>query len=136
VTTYLLDTSVVVDFIRGKRPEIERGFREAERTGHIVVSSVVEYELCYGAERKADPQREYAAIQRFLDGPVIRLAYDAAAAWETARTRRELERTGRPIGHYDLLIAGQARRNGWTVVTSNRDEFGRVLGLSWEAWRG
>lgn len=135
MTVYLLDTSVVVDFLRGQTPPVDARFRRAHRSDQIVLSSIVEYELNYGAERKPDPDREKLAIDRFLQGPVIRSAFDADAAAEAAKIRRELERTGRPIGHYDLLIAGHGRAHGWTVVTSNRDEFGRVSGLSWEDWR-
>jgi tRNA(fMet)-specific endonuclease VapC len=45
-----------------------------------------------------------------------------------------LERSGTPIGAYDLLIAGQALRRGLTVVTANASEFGRVAELSWVDW--
>jgi len=41
---------------------------------------------------------------------------------------------GRPIGAYDLLIAGQALRHRVTLVTANAKEFGRVNGLVWEDW--
>jgi tRNA(fMet)-specific endonuclease VapC len=39
-----------------------------------------------------------------------------------------------PIGHYDLLIAGQARRHGATFVTPNQREFARVPGLDVVDW--
>jgi tRNA(fMet)-specific endonuclease VapC len=41
---------------------------------------------------------------------------------------------GRPVGAYDVLLAGQARRRGATLVTSNTKEFARVRGLKWEDW--
>jgi len=41
---------------------------------------------------------------------------------------------GTPIGGYDVLIAGQARARGLTLVTRNLREFGRVAGLSVEDW--
>ena len=48
--------------------------------------------------------------------------------------RAELETAGTPIGAYDVLLAGQARRRGATLVTSNVREFMRVSGLKWEDW--
>ncbi len=45
-----------------------------------------------------------------------------------------LEAAGKPIGAYDLLIAGQALRHGLTLITANSREFGRVKGLAWEDW--
>ena len=48
--------------------------------------------------------------------------------------RASLEAAGRPIGAYDLLMAGQALRNRVTLVTANAREFSRVKGLDWEDW--
>jgi predicted nucleic acid-binding protein len=55
--------------------------------------------------------------------------------------RRRLQTLVRPvgtgpcgIGAYDVLLAGQARRNGATLVTANANEFARVVGLKWEDW--
>jgi tRNA(fMet)-specific endonuclease VapC len=45
-----------------------------------------------------------------------------------------LEKTGTPIGAYDLLIAGQALRRSLTVVAANTSEFSRIAELSWEDW--
>ena len=39
------------------------------------------------------------------------------------------EHSGRPIGPYDILIAGQARARGLVLVTANTREFARVDGL-------
>ena len=50
--------------------------------------------------------------------------------------RRELEAVGRPIGPYDVLIAGQACAPGLTLVTANSDEFLRVKDLDCEDWSG
>jgi tRNA(fMet)-specific endonuclease VapC len=48
--------------------------------------------------------------------------------------RAALEKSGTPIGPYDLLIAGQALARGLTVVTANVGEFGRVPGLETVDW--
>ena len=49
--------------------------------------------------------------------------------------RSELERSGRPIGFNDFLIAAHARALGLTLVTNNVGEFRRVSGLSVEDWQ-
>ena len=41
---------------------------------------------------------------------------------------------GKPIGRYDLLIAGQALQPKLTMVTANAGGFARVKGLHWEDW--
>jgi predicted nucleic acid-binding protein len=60
--------------------------------------------------------------------------FDADDAEEAGDIRSALERSGKPIGPYDLLIATQARRRGAILVTANEREFTRVPGLSVENW--
>jgi tRNA(fMet)-specific endonuclease VapC len=48
--------------------------------------------------------------------------------------RAELERAGRPVGGYDMLIAAHARSDGLVVVTNNLREFHRIPGLRTENW--
>jgi tRNA(fMet)-specific endonuclease VapC len=45
-----------------------------------------------------------------------------------------LQKSGTPIGTYDLLIAGIALANRYIVVTRNTREFERVAGLKVENW--
>lgn len=45
-----------------------------------------------------------------------------------------LARQGTPIGPYDVLIAGQARARGLTLVTNNLSDFKRAPGLALEDW--
>ena len=61
--------------------------------------------------------------------------FDADAADHAADIRAALERGGRVIGGYDLLIAGHARSRGLVVVTGNLGEFNRVDGLRCEDWQ-
>jgi tRNA(fMet)-specific endonuclease VapC len=41
---------------------------------------------------------------------------------------------GKPIGAYDLLIAGQAVRNKLMLITANISEFARIKALIWADW--
>jgi tRNA(fMet)-specific endonuclease VapC len=60
--------------------------------------------------------------------------FDEDDARAAGTVRAVLETVGRPVGAYDVLLAGQARRRGATLVTSNPKEFSRVQGLKWEDW--
>jgi len=62
------------------------------------------------------------------------IPFDASDAREAGAIRADLEAAGRPIGPYDLLIAGQARARGLILVTANCREFERVKGLDCEDW--
>jgi tRNA(fMet)-specific endonuclease VapC len=54
------------------------------------------------------------------------LVFDGPAGREAGRIRARLESQGRMIGTYDVLLAGQARSAGLTLVTANVGDFRRV----------
>ena len=64
------------------------------------------------------------------------VGFDAPADADYGAIRASLEKSGRPIGGNDLLIAAQARSSGLTLVTRNVGEFSRVEGLRVEDWLG
>ena len=133
--TYLLDTNACIAFINGTPSTVRRRFQRAiANEATVLVSSVVAFELWYGV---AKSQRKATNTQRllaFLAGPLEWTPFDEEDAREAGAVRAELEIAGRPIGAYDVLIAGQARRRGARLVTSNLGEFERVAGLKWEDW--
>lgn len=132
---YALDTNVCIALINGRVPSIRERFAQAHAAGDaLAVSSVVVYELRYGAAKSQQPEATTARLDAFLAGPVEILPFDEDDAADAGAVRAVLERSGTPIGAYDLLIAGQARRRGQTLVTANADEFRRVAGLAWEDW--
>jgi tRNA(fMet)-specific endonuclease VapC len=134
VVSLALDTNVVIELVRGKRGRVrERFSREMIGNQRLIVSVVVLHELLYGCERHHEPEGERRRVQEVLSGLEIE-ALDPADVAVAARLRAELRRQGRPIGAYDLLIAGQALARGWTVVTANTREFGRIDGLNVIDW--
>jgi tRNA(fMet)-specific endonuclease VapC len=70
----------------------------------------------------------------FMSGPISLLSFDDEDAKAAGTIRAALELPDRPIGAYDLLIAGQALRHQFSLVTSDVKEFSRVDALSWEDW--
>ena len=62
------------------------------------------------------------------------LAFDPGDARQAGEIRGGLAAAGTPIGPYDVLIAGQARARGITLVTRNAREFSRVPALTVETW--
>lgn len=91
------------------------------------------YELLHGAAKSNRPQHNRSEVERFAARLDV-LVFDEPAAAHAADIRSALERTGKPIGAYDLLIAGPARSRGLTVVTGNLAEFNRVERLRCEDW--
>jgi tRNA(fMet)-specific endonuclease VapC len=97
------------------------------------VCSVVKAELCYGAMKSANPERNFALQQAFLK-QFVSLPFDDFAATTFGTIRAQLEIKGTPIGAYDSQIAAIALVNDLTLVTHNTREFERVEGLQLEDW--
>jgi tRNA(fMet)-specific endonuclease VapC len=94
------------------------------------------FELWYGVAKSHPNRREenIKRLQTFLSGPFTALAFTDEDALTAGEIRASLETAGTPIGAYDLMLAGQALRQGLTVVTANVSEFSRVKGLRWKNW--
>ncbi len=133
--TYLLDTNVCIALINGRPLGVRRRFEEVSTSGaSITTSSVVVFELWYGVGKSTRPGANAERLSLFFGGPIDMLDFDSKDGREAGRIRATLEAIGKPIGAYDLLIAGQALRRGARLVTSNSSEFARVTDLAWEDW--
>jgi len=119
---YTLDTNVFVDALR-QPPELDRlkAFLSWALPS-TVLSSIVASELAAGARSEK--------ARRLLDDALLvpferraRIIAPSAAAWR--RTGTVLARTGATATsasrQNDVLLAVQARENGWTVVTRDDD---------------
>ncbi|MGI9116314.1 MAG: PIN domain-containing protein [Gaiellales bacterium] len=130
--TRLLDTSTLVDVLRGDPPTIE-AMRTADP--HDLVTSVIAVEELYaGTAIARDQQAERFRVDLLLQ-PLRALAFDDRSARAAGILRVMLQKAGMPIGHGDRLIAATALAHDATVVTSNVREFARVPGLVIENWR-
>jgi tRNA(fMet)-specific endonuclease VapC len=132
---YLLDTNACIALNKGQPASVRMRFAETVLTGASVwVSAVVLFELWYGVAKSPRPKGNAEDLATFLSGPVRVLGFDEEDARQAGSVRASLEKIGKPIGAYDLLIAGQALRRKLTLVTANVKEFARVKGLLWEDW--
>ena len=127
----MLDTNLCIRVLRD-RPKGLRPRFNAEADA-LCISTAVSAVLLYGASKSAKPVENRRDVERFAARLGV-LAFDADAAAHAAEIRAALERSGRGIGAYDVLIAGHARSRGLVVVTGNLGEFGRVEGLRCEDW--
>jgi tRNA(fMet)-specific endonuclease VapC len=128
----LLDTNFCIRVLRERPPELRDRFNaEADSLG---ISTIVLTELLHGAAKSARPDDNRRAVEQLRSRLEV-LPFDEDAAGHAADIRATLEREGRIIGSYDLLIAGHARSRGRVVVTNNMREFARVAGLRCEDWQ-
>ena len=129
---FLLDTNAVIYLLAKRSDELlNRVLACAE--GDIGLPAIVSHELYFGAykSRKVSFNLETLRLL-FADFAVVPFEReDARAAGEI---RASLSAAGTPIGPYDVLIAGQAKARGLTLITNNMGEFGRVDALKLEDW--
>lgn len=126
---YLIDTNIFIAVtVRHDRPA---GHRLIDHWQESALSTIVLHELYAGAFESKRRAQSLEAIQQ-LALPL--LPFDEQDARAAGEIKADLKRKGTPIGHNDILIAGQARARGLTVVTRNVGEFRRVEGLQVEAW--
>ena len=130
MTQYLLDSNAVIQTMNNPDGAVAAAVF-AHPPERLVTSSIVLFELAFGAYKSARPEVNLAILDRLAFGLLM---FEAEDGREAGRLRAELRAQGRPIGPYDLLIAGQALRRGLIVVTANLREFERVPGLVCEDW--
>jgi tRNA(fMet)-specific endonuclease VapC len=130
-----LDTNAVIAVLNDRTSAVRARIDAAIGLGNtFAISSIVLFELRYGAAKSARPERNAQRIADFLSGPIEVLPFDPADAEEAGEIRAALERAGTPIGPYDILVAAQARRRDGLLVTANEREFARVPRLKFEDW--
>ena len=129
---YLLDTNACIALLNRSDPGLETRVRR-HRTADVGLPAPVAYELYYGAFKSRRRDENLARLDSI--GLEI-VPFDASDARSAGAVGASLERSGRPIGPYDILIAGQARARGLVLVTANVREFDRVDGLDCEDWSG
>lgn len=130
--TFLIDSCVWVDVLRGKTPALADAIRHL-RPVDIGVPAVVLAELRHGALRSANSERNLMLLGKLLD-PYVVVPFDGACAEAYAEVRDRLEKRGKVIGSNDLLIAATALANDLTLVTNNLREFQRISDLRLEHW--
>jgi tRNA(fMet)-specific endonuclease VapC len=132
-----LDTNIAIYVINGRVPSVRLRLAEQLRRGTEIGFPVIAlFELRYGharGDREAEADR---LLAEFLAPGIAVLPFEAEDAAHAGDIRAHLESRGMPIGHYDYLIAAQARCRGATLVTANVREFERVPGLLVTDWTG
>jgi tRNA(fMet)-specific endonuclease VapC len=132
---YLLDTNACIALINGNPPSVRAKFRKVtDLGGQVFVSSIALFELWYGVAKSSRRDFNKKRLEAFFAGPIHPLSFEDQDAESAGAIRADLESIGKPIGAYDLLIAGQAMRNKLTLITANLSEFARIKELAWADW--
>ena len=128
---YLLDTNIVIYTMKNRPQKVRKQFKQHE--GQMCISAVTLGELVFGAENSQQMDQNLADIEEFAARLEV-LSFDNKAAYHFGQIRAALYSSGKPLGPYDMMIAGHARASGLILVTNNVKEFARVPGLLLENW--
>jgi len=124
----VIDTSVAVDFLRGRKEAVS-ALASAEKSADAIgISTISVFELLHPLQhRKLDAQEKI--VRSFVHGLRV-LPLDSDAAEESAKIMGSLLRIGRPINALDVLIAGTAVAVGAEEVLSTDKDYERISEIS------
>ncbi len=128
---YLLDTNICIFSLRGKYGIEEKIKKIGIR--NFCISEITVFELYFGAERSANPQKSYQSIEKFIQGLEIIPIYSTVQ--EYAQEKNDLFKIGKPIhDEFDLLIGICAKKNNLILITENIKDFKNIRNLKVENW--
>ena len=117
MTTYLLDTNVLIEFLKGKPPAGSAIVRLLDRGAVLASCSVTVAEFYSG---------EVPGRQPVWDSFIAGLEFWANTfedAIEAGNYRRDFSRRGIQLSVTDTLVAATARHMGATLLTENLKDF-------------
>ena len=114
---YLLDTTFVIDHLRGDPVAIDRLATIVDNGDEPFVCDVVACEAWTGAHKDSDPDLDglLCFVEFIQAGP--------AQAWRAGRWRADALRRGRTLSAADALIAASAEAIDAAVLTRNVRDF-------------
>lgn len=119
----LLDTSVIIDYLKGK-PEIVDLINNLE--GEIFSSYICMAELYEGVNRVKDKKQMAKIVDKFFSSLNGIYGVDQNIAQKFGEIRADLKRKGNIIEDLDLILAATCLVNNLTLITLNQKHFSHV----------
>jgi tRNA(fMet)-specific endonuclease VapC len=129
---YCIDTSIIIDFMRGdaKIAHRMRGLSEAGAALAITHASLCE--LYKGALLAEDSNAKIEAVNALVQTLDI-IGLDVEACFTFGSLFKALQKKGKTVPEFDLLIAAVAMAHNKVLVTRDK-HFQSVPGLKLERW--
>lgn len=117
MSTYLLDTSVLIDVLRdvGGRAGALRGLVDG---GHLLACSAINVAEVFAGMKPRERERTVALLDSLEHYDITRPIAERAG-----QLRREWAARGRTLALADLLIASVAMTHGLVFITDNERDF-------------
>lgn len=124
--TYFLDTSVIIDYLRGKKKIIEI---IDNLNGNLVSSYLCLAELFEGAYYSKNKEKAKKIILNFFQGLNKVYGIDEKVAEKFGELRKNLRKKGNLIEDIDIFIASICLVNNLILITLNKKHFEKIKEL-------
>lgn len=124
---YLIDTDIVIDFLKGKKSSIQLLGNISSETLYLSIVSWTE--IMYGIRKLASTKRKSEFEQFLLEAKISILPVNQDIGEVFVEEKVTLEERGERLEDFDLLIAATAKVSRLVLVTRNVKHFQRIPGL-------
>lgn len=130
MTQYLLDTNICIYFIKGLfELKSKLKFIGLE---NCFISEITLAELKFGVAKSQARKKNEEVLEIFLRGIQVLPIFPALDVYAEEKAR--LQKSGKIIDDFDLLIGSTAISFGLTMVTNNTSHFSRLEEIKLEDW--
>ncbi len=128
---YLLDTDICIFFLKGKFKIKDK--IKSVGINNCCISEITIAELKYGAEKSSDYEKHSGEVDKMEDLFTVIPIYNSLDKFAQEKVR--LQKTGKLIPDFDLLIGVTSLTNDLKMVTNNVNHLGRIEGIKIENWK-
>lgn len=128
-----LDTSFIVDLLRGKKETSSLTKKLDEKEEQIYISSPSIMELVKGAHLSNNIENEINSINNLLSSLVV-LDFDRDSAFIAGEIEAGIRKSGNVIEVEDIMIGAIALQNNEILITKNKKHFEKIQGLKIQSY--
>ncbi|MEA3490953.1 MAG: PIN domain-containing protein [Campylobacterota bacterium] len=121
---YLIDSDILIYFLKGKKEVVER--LSQIPVDDLYISRINYTELIYGAYNSAKINQNLKVIEPFLDSFKV-LEFTQISSLIFAKEKARLKKNGNVIADMDLMIASIAIENDCTLISNNIKHFDKKI---------
>ena len=126
---YLIDSDILIYFLKGKQEVVERLSKIP--IDDLYISRINYTELIYGAYNSTKIDHNLKVIEPFLENFTV-LEFTKGSSLIFAKEKARLIKSGNIIADMDLMIASIAIENDCTLISNNMKHFERIQNLELE----
>ena len=130
---FLLDIDTIIYSLKGNEKIAENLKRHMNDPLSICVITLME--LYYGAYKSQKVESNLAKIRALENAfDIIPIGTESIQVFGLIKSK--LEKRGKPLDDFDIILASVALTHNLTLVTNNTRHFQRIEGLSLANWTG